>query len=344
MQSIDIGFQRLDLALRELRASSASQQVSQIITWLENHYRALVERSLMHDLGDGSNNPQLMFPKKSEIFIPQAFKYLVYSGNEHLEREETWVELQIEQNLNTFLLEYLRSPESVLTPLVILGMPGSGKSLLSSMIAARLCIAEYRPVLVSLRDTDAELPLHQQIIQKVKHITGSSIDWATFAANIDRSLLLILDGYDELLQVHDKTFGNYLNIVSQFQEDELDMGRAAVRTIVTSRITLIDKTRIPRGAMIVRLQPFDDVRQQQWINIWNKVNQEYFEQSPVQPFALTNDPSVRELAEQPLLRRFTLVTQISLLPLYLKIRFNQMSNIIINLTLIFPDCLSNLSD
>src|SRR5215813_12697862 len=75
-----------------------------------------------------------------------------------------------------------------------------------------------------------------------------------------------------------------------------------MRAIVTSRINLIDKAEIPSNAIIIRLQEFDDAKQQAWIDIWNDVNGLYFQQMRVKPFAIPpNNKEIKDLARQPLL-------------------------------------------
>ena len=112
--------------------------------------------------------------------------------------------------------------------------------------------------------------------------------------------IVILDGYDELLQATGKLFTDYLDQVQRFQRDSLIQNRP-VRVIVTSRITLIDKAIIPRGTTVVRLEPFDEPRRAEWIRRWNACNAAYFQQCGVKPFTLPDNERLAELAEQPLL-------------------------------------------
>lgn len=117
--------------------------------------------------------------------------------------------------------------------------------------------------------------------------------------------VVILDGYDELLQASGKVFSWYLKEVQNFQKNEAEQGRP-VRVIVTSRVTLIDKATIPAGATIVRLLEFDKHQRDRWISIWNGSNANYFIEAKVEEFGLPdeNEPGAQKvlsLAEQPLL-------------------------------------------
>jgi hypothetical protein len=91
-----------------------------------------------------------------------------------------------------------------------------------------------------------------------------------------------------------------LDQVQRFQRDALVQGRA-VRVIVTSRITLIDKAIVPPGTAVMRLEPFDEERRTEWISRWNAHNAAYFRQAGVPAFRLPENQKVVELAEQPLL-------------------------------------------
>ena len=55
-----------------------------------------------------------------------------------------------------FIVRYLQSVYSIKAPLLVLGHPGSGKSLLSEMIAARLAYPAYTIIRVELRDVDPD--------------------------------------------------------------------------------------------------------------------------------------------------------------------------------------------
>jgi hypothetical protein len=103
-----------------------------------------------------------------------------------------------------------------------------------------------------------------------------------------------------LLQASGQVFGNYLEKVRRFQEREADLGRP-VRVVVTSRVTLIDKARVPSGSTVVRLLEFDEPRQSKWVSLWNEHNEAYFTESGNRAFAVPGNPRIHQLSEQPLL-------------------------------------------
>ena len=192
-------------------------------------------------------------------------------------------------------------PYGAQAPLLILGHPGSGKSLLTKVYAARLEYPRYTVVRVELRDADPTVSIQKQVEDQIRKDTGYDVNWADLADNLPFSPpVVILDGYDELLQATGKLFTDYLDQVQRFQRDALIQNRP-VRVIVTSRITLIDKAIIPPGTTVMRLEPFDEPRRAEWITRWNAYNAGYFQQSGVKPFTLPDNEGLAELAEQPLL-------------------------------------------
>ena len=170
---------------------------------------------------------------------------------ERLEDEATWKNIPSRNDLGAFLLNYFSSPFSFYTPLIILGHPGSGKSLLTSMLAARLICPIFTPIRVELRSINAENDIFTQVEEQILKDTNRRLTWAALTEQFkNRPALILLDGYDELLQASGKVFTGYLNSVQKFQEHQYSLGREPVRTVVTSRITLIDKAAIPAGAKL----------------------------------------------------------------------------------------------
>ena len=153
---------------------------------------------------------------------------------------------------------------------------------------------------MELRDTDAESEIDAQILSQIRAYTGSSdTSWDRLRAQLRNPPLVILDGYDELLQASGRVFQDYLMKVRRFQEREHWLGRP-VRIFVTSRSTLIDKAEIPQDTTIVRLEEFDAAKQKKWISIWNSTNSHYFLRG-LKKFALPDDRKLQPLAAQPLL-------------------------------------------
>lgn len=308
-QRIDVGLSQLHDAVTAIPRLLEIDRAPDLLSSLAKSYRAELDKPLIpEDQSAEESGARLSFPTIRGSFIPQAF-----SVRQHIDTgqkvgvNETWDGVPRREGLNQFLLRHLMSPYSTQCPMVILGEPGIGKSLLTKVLAGQLMSDYLTVVRVALREVDAEAEISKQIESAIHGATHMTDAWRRLSGALKiNPLLVILDGYDELLQASGLVLSNYLMKVQQFQQTEFVQDRP-VRVIVTSRLTLIDKATIPLGAMVLRLLPFDDARQVAWISIWNHANREYFETTGVSRFALPERTqeggaqSIRLLAEQPLL-------------------------------------------
>ncbi|MBD2683032.1 MULTISPECIES: NACHT domain-containing NTPase [Nostoc] len=310
-EKIDIGFDKLQETVLSIPDQFRKIEAHDVVNGLKRFYEARINEPIIEDYKPDDGKPVLNFPKISEAFIPQSYRVLLQTKKDsHLEREETWKNIEPKHDLGLFLLSYLSSPYSIETPLLILGHPGSGKSLLTKVLCARLMSDIYTPVRVPLREVNADLPIEEQAEYIINRTTGHKLNsWAHFSNQFsDRPLVIILDGYDELLQASGKVYAGYLKQVQQFQKREAEQ-RRPVRVIVTSRITLIDKTTIPEGSTVLRLLEFNEAQRNAWIQVWNNANKDYFSSCnpPIEPFAIpenenkSKNDKILSLAEQPLL-------------------------------------------
>ena len=309
---IDIGLNNLNLVVNSISTNYAEIQAQDIVEDLKRKYIATIHEPIIDDKEIKSDNEEirLKFPQIIDAFIPQAYKCLAYQGKEmHLEDEAVWRKAPTQHDLDKFFLKYLYSPDSIDYQLIILGHPGSGKSLLTKVLSAQLMCNSYTVVRIPLREVNAEDSIDVLVEDQIKKITNrplSTQGYGGFASQFnEKPLIIILDGYDELLQAKGAIFSGYLERVRTFQQDQKAMNRP-VRIMITSRITLIDKARVPTNATILRLMEFDKQRRQAWTDVWNNINADYFRTANIKPFALPNKEkgkknSILELAEQPLL-------------------------------------------
>jgi hypothetical protein len=310
LHNLDLGLDRLSRAIAAQPAPSSEgpllpeSKAAKAAEALRNRYADDVNRPVIDDRYDPpTGGPRLKYPGSAEAYVPQAYRQVRYAvGGTHLERDDEWAKFPAADDLGPAITRYLESPYSTESPLLILGHPGSGKSLLTRVYAARLEYPRYTVVRVELRDANPDVSIQKQVEDQIYKDTGYSVNWADLTDNLPWSPpIVILDGYDELLQATGKLFTDYLDKVQRFQREALVQHRP-VRVIVTSRITLIDKAIIPPGTTVMRLEPFDEPRRTEWITRWNACNTAaYFQQSGVKPFRLPDNRKVVELAEQPLL-------------------------------------------
>ena len=305
--TIDVGFTELRKAILEIPETLRIQRATEITTSLKRHYEARIDDPIIEEKEIGGDEPQLSFPKVRDAFVPQAFRVLRRARDSRsLEDESTWSELPRRNDLGAFLLSYLSSPYSTDTPLLILGHPGSGKSLLTTVLSARLMSKQFTAIRVPLREVNADADIATQIEEFVRRISGDSDSWIKLRSRFKNCPpLVILDGYDELLQASGQVFASYIMDAQRFQQHQSEQGWP-LRIIITSRVTLIDKAAVPVGSTIVRLLEFDQQQRERWSGIWNNANAGYFKDVGIEEFSL---PAIGEdgadkilnLAEQPLL-------------------------------------------
>ncbi|MEU4478808.1 hypothetical protein AB0F68_12190 [Micromonospora sp. NPDC023966] len=243
----------------------------------------------------------LTVPTLGEAYVPPLCRIAELDRDARPADESWWDDQPVRDDLWQSLVVHLTTPGATRAPLLVLGQPGSGKSVLTRIVAARLPAADFLVVRVVLRDVYAAGDLQDQIEQAVRNDTGERVEWPALARSAGDALpVVLLDGFDELLQASGVSQTDYLRRVAGFQRREADQGRP-VAVVVTSRTSVADRAQPPPGTVAVRLEPFDEARVDAWVRTWNRVNASAFRAPGARPLDPATVLSHRELAEQPLL-------------------------------------------
>ncbi|GLX98761.1 hypothetical protein [Herbidospora sp. NBRC 101105] len=227
--------------------------------------------AMMGELPEG-----VSLPAKRDIYVNPSFKELdrlkLRNQQDEWVSEPSWSEIETRTDFWTFLLRHLISTQASVAPLVVLGQPGAGKSMFTQVLAADLDPRDFTVVRVKLRSVGWDSPIQQQIEAGLHNLTGLTVSWADLVDELDTAQpVIILDGFDELLQASGVAHYDYLEKVQSFQQREAELGRP-VAVIVTSRTAVADQVRYPLGSVVLRLEPFDDKQVSNWLNTWNKAN------------------------------------------------------------------------
>ncbi|MCF1598754.1 NACHT domain-containing protein [Streptomyces muensis] len=228
------------------------------------------------------------------------------TSNKWVASDKWWEQQPSYDTIEHFFAAYLLGLPALLTPLVVLGHPGAGKSLLTKLLTARLPADEFRPLRVELRYTPAEADVQTQLEHALRQATGRRVSWPDWSeAEPGVVPVVLLDGFDELLQAGAQRLAparqwGYLREVARFQEREAELGRPLV-VIVTSRTVVADRAEIPRTSQVLRLEPFGEQEIERWLSIWNTANADYLDRGGLRPLASSAVLPHRELAAQPLL-------------------------------------------
>ncbi len=302
-EKLDVGFEGIKRTMLDLEENRKSEHVETVMDNLLKQYSDFVDAPVIdREEIKYENEEEPVFPAKRKAFIPQSFQAVLYKGEGQLEKPEFWTNVLPKEHIGEYISSILRHPCTDEKPVVILGQPGAGKSLLCYMLAAQILCHEYHVIIVRLRDTVADDTIIGQIEQQIRRDTGRRCEWDDICnVKTRKPFLIIFDGYDELLQASGRTYANYMNEIAKFQRNERVMKRMPVKCMMTSRITLIDKAHFPKGSLVLRLCDFEKERIQAWCDIWNRANQVNFAKKEMEPFSLPEEEEIYKLAGQPLL-------------------------------------------
>ncbi|SNY73793.1 NACHT domain-containing protein [Paractinoplanes atraurantiacus] len=261
-------------------------------------YRAALDRPIVES---SDAPPGLRIPTLAEAYVQPLFRVARVQPGTPPSDEQWWSAQAVRADMDEFLAGHLTSPEAVTAPLLVLGQPGSGKSVLTKVMAARLPAADFLPVRVVLREVQADAELQDQIEYAIRSATGERVEWpALVRSGPDTLPVVILDGFDELLQATGVSQTDYLVRIARFQRREADQGRP-LAVLVTSRTSVADRARAPEDTVALRLEPFDDARVESWLQVWNAANAGWLTTRGLAPLPAPTVLRHRDLAGQPLL-------------------------------------------
>ena len=288
------GLEDLELVLSAMASGRAPDERR---TALWRAYQAALARPVM---GAGLTE-EVTVPSLAAAYVNPGFRVAAHGLADRLGEESTWVNEPVRSDLPGFLAGHLTAPTAVQAPLLILGQPGSGKSVLTQMIAARMPPDQFLAIRVVLRDVAADEEVQAQIEHAVRAVTGESLTWPELSRSAGGALpVVLLDGFDELLQTTGVSQADYLKKVAVFQEREATQGRP-VAVIATSRSAVADRAQPTAGMVALRLEPFQEDQISQWLQAWNRANADGFARRGLLPLPLQTVLAHVELAEQPLL-------------------------------------------
>jgi hypothetical protein len=265
---------------------------------LSGAYRAALGRPI---LAEGEAPSGVRLPTLEEGYLDPDFRVRAVTGGDLPADEAWWKDAPVRSDLTGYLAGALTSPEAASAPLVVLGQPGAGKSVLTKVLAARLPASDFMPVRVVLREAPADADIQDQVEYAIRAATGESADWPKLARAAGGAVpVVLLDGFDELLQATGVSQSDYLTRVARFQQREADQGRPVV-VLVTSRTTVADRARYPDGAVALRLEPFRPEQRAGWLERWNQLNAPYLAARGLSPLPDLVAARHQALACQPLL-------------------------------------------
>lgn len=215
--------------------------------------------------------------------------------------KDWWAAQRLLPDTEAFLVGHLTSLGATQSPLVVLGEPGAGKSTLLEVLAARLAGSEFLPVRVALRDVLPESTVLSQIDQGLRAVLGEDVHFEELVDAGQGALpVLLLDGFDELIQSAGAGRYDYLEQIQEFQARQYRVGRP-VAVVVTGRTVVAGQVGFPEGVVALQLCPFDEDRVRRWLAIWDQANRAPLARRDREPLPAGDALALPELATQPLL-------------------------------------------
>jgi hypothetical protein len=284
--------------IESLLSLSPGRQPADIALALSNEYRAVLERPI---LAEEQTLTGVRLPTLEQSYLDPDFRVSAVRAGELSSDEDWWAPVPVRRDLTEYLGDFLTSPEAAAAPLVVLGQPGAGKSVLTKVLAARLPPRGFLPVRVVLREVPAEAEVQDQIEYAVRAATGLRIDWPDVVRAVGAAVpVVLLDGFDELLQATGVSQSDYLLKLARFQQREADQGRPLI-VLVTSRTAVSDRVRYPDGTVALRLEPFRNDQIASWLRTWNACNEQLITARDLKPLTAEVLSRHRALASEPLL-------------------------------------------
>jgi hypothetical protein len=274
------------------RGADASKVRSDLATRYSNQLDSPIAGAVASAIPDEVTLPPLqeVYVNPSYRMLPQTRALPDWEGVS----EPSWQGLPRDDDLWALVLEHLISTDAAQVPLMLLGQPGAGKSVFTQMLAAELDPRDYLVVRVELRAVPFDAGVQKQIERALEDLTGRTLPWPELVDDAgDAQSVIILDGFDELLQASEVSHFDVLEKIQEFQEREASLGRP-VAVLVTSRTAVANQVRYPDGTVVVRLEEFDNNQVGRWLAAWNRAN-------PARPLPVETAVAQGELARQPLL-------------------------------------------
>ena len=277
---------------------SYGRQPADIAVALSNAYRAVLGRPI---LAEDQTLTGVRLPTLEGSYLDPDFRVSAVRAGELSSDEKWWAAVPVRRDLTEYLGDFLTLPEAATAPLVVLGQPGAGKSVLTKVLAARLPPRGFLPVRVVLREVPAEAEIQDQIEYAIRAATGLRMDWPEVARAAGAAVpVVLLDGFDELLQATGVNQSDYLLKLARFQQREADQGRPVI-VLVTSRTAVSDRVRYPGGTIALRLEPFRNDQIASWLRTWNSCNEQLITARGLEPLTAEVLSRYRALASEPLL-------------------------------------------
>ncbi|MCP2248649.1 NACHT N-terminal helical domain 7-containing protein [Lentzea aerocolonigenes] len=256
----EVDFRMLAADVGEFATWAGMKRESSTVSGAATDAHTILHRTNQAVLHDPlPNGPGL--PPLADLYVTPDHRLAVASPLTRLIDESWWSsETRLRHDLDQMLAAHLASPDAYRLPLLVVGGPGSGKSALAKVLAAREFDTDHVVVRVPMRMTRSDTPVDLNINEELQHQTDGQIRWSDLR---DEPCVVVLDGLDEMSRTSTSRY--YLDDVLRFQRT-----RHQVAVVATCRTSYLDHLLIPDDTPVALLADFDEAQIGRWVEQWNR--------------------------------------------------------------------------
>lgn len=198
-------------ALLNVLAGDTNRAELELVHIVRRSALAELDRPIVpHGTAAFAHHQKIVFPTLREIYIEPRYRWTRYGERSRISDEHWWQELPVFADLGLRLAAYFASPDAARRPLLVLGHPGAGKSLLTKVLAARLPLVTFTAVRVPLRHVPAGAPIYLQVQEALNQATHGRVAWHALTEQSAGTVrVILLDGLDELLQAAEQSRSSF---------------------------------------------------------------------------------------------------------------------------------------
>ena len=178
--ALDASRDALGRVERLLALGSTPAERLDLCAAVERANRGALRQPILPDTERYGND--IRIPAVKDIYINPRYR-ITLTENARPTDEKWWeCERQSRDDFDLMLASHVMAGDSIRLPLLLLGHPGAGKSLLMKVLAARLPAAAYTVVRVPLRRVGANAPILDQVQQALNLMTHNRVEWWRLSA------------------------------------------------------------------------------------------------------------------------------------------------------------------
>lgn len=166
-----------------LALTTQSGEVTDLCSVVERANRGVLDQQIVPMDVERYGVP-VDFPSVGKLYINPRYRITMVDSDTRSADETWWEGLPRRNDIDLTLAAHVMTPDATRLPLLLLGDPGAGKSLLTKVFAARLPASAYIVVRVPLRRVGANAPIMDQVQEALDIATHRRVDWGAWLSTV----------------------------------------------------------------------------------------------------------------------------------------------------------------